>query len=457
MTMTTRRSLLLTASTALLGGLVAARAQTPETRIAGLRGSLDAVDLGMRPGAADDQSRELNEILRSAAAERKPVFLPPGTYVVSNLNLPDFVHLSGIAGATRLVYGGEGHFLLAENAEQIRLSELTIDGANRWLADYAKAIVQITGTGNVSINDCDILGSRKHAISLEACGGSITRTKIAGAAEAAIYCVEGTGFRIADNEIADCANGGILVHRWQVGPDGSLITGNRIARINARAGGTGQYGNGINVFRAGNVLIANNTLSDCAFSAIRSNSGSDVQIVGNQCRGSGETAIYSEFAFEGAVVANNLIDGAANGISIANFNEGGRLAAVSGNLIRNLTTVGPYPEEGFGFGWGIGVEADTAVTGNVIDNAPRAGMLFGWGPYLRGVAATGNVIRNSALGIAVSVVDGIEGVVISNNLFQNTLRGAVVGYRWQERATEDLTRDGSQQFEQLTISGNTVV
>lgn len=455
--MTTRRTFLLTAGSALIGGTAAGRAQSPAIKLADLRGSLDAVDLGMRPGGANDQSRELNAILDRASAERKPVFLPPGTYLVSNLNLPEFVHLTGIAGATRLVYGGEGHFILAENAEQIRLSELTIDGANRWLADYAQATVQVTGTGNINISDCEILGSRKHAISLEASGGSIAGSRITGAADAAIYCVEGNGFRFADNDIADCANGGILVHRWQAGADGSLVTGNRIERIGARSGGTGQYGNGINVFRADNVLIANNNLNDCAFSAIRSNSGSDVQIVGNQCRNSGETAIYSEFSFEGAVVANNLVDGAANGISIANFNEGGRLATVSGNLIRNLSMNGPYPEEGFGFGWGIGVEADTAVTGNVIDNAPRAGMLLGWGPYLRGVVATGNIVRNSAIGIAVTVAEGARATQISNNVFQNTLRGAVIGFLWKDAATEDLTKDDANRYDHLDISGNTVL
>lgn len=457
MTFTTRRSLLIGAGSVLAGGALPAAAQTQDMRLAELRGSLDAVDLGMRPGAGDDQSRELSDILNRASAERKPVFLPPGAYAVSNINLPEFVHLSGVPGATRLVYGGAGHFMMADNAESIRLSGMTIDGANRWLDDYAQATVQVSRTGSVFIDDCDIAGSRKHAVMFEACGGSVTRSRISGAALAAIYSVESLGLRVADNEILDCANGGILIHRWKPAYDGSLITGNRIARIASQAGGTGQNGNGINVYRADNVLIANNTLTGCAFSAIRSNSGTDVQIIGNQCHDSGETAIYSEFSFQGAVVASNLIDGAANGISIANFNEGGRLATVSGNVIRNLSTEGPYDPDGFGFGWGIGVEADTAVTGNVIDEAPRAGILMGWGPYLRGVAATGNVIRNSALGVAVSVVDGVQGVLISNNIFQNTLRGAVVGHRWSERVTGDLTQDGAEQFDQLTVSGNAVV
>ena len=36
------------------------------------------------------------------------------------------------------------------------------------------------------------------------------------------------------------------------------------------------------------------------------------------------------------MIANNLVDKAATGVSVTNFNEGGRLAVVQGNLIRNL-------------------------------------------------------------------------------------------------------------------------
>jgi uncharacterized secreted repeat protein (TIGR03808 family) len=71
------------------------------------------------------------------------------------------------------------------------------------------------------------------------------------------------------------------------------------------------------------------------------------------------------------VIANNIVDGAALGVSITNFDKGGRLAVVQGNLIRNLVgrrPAGTDPNDGAGIG--IGIEADTVVTGNVIENAP---------------------------------------------------------------------------------------
>ena len=75
------------------------------------------------------------------------------------------------------------------------------------------------------------------------------------------------------------------------------------------------------------------------------------------------------------MIANNTVDGAALGIAVTNFNEGGRLAVVQGNLIRNLKSkrpAGTDPDDAAGVG--IAVEADASVTGNVIENAPTAGI-----------------------------------------------------------------------------------
>ena len=61
----------------------------------------------------------------------------------------------------------------------------------------------------------------------------------------------------------------------------------------------------------------------------RLSKSTNIQIVGNTVHNAGETALYSEFGFEGAVIASNIVDGAQTGVSVTNFNEGGRLAVVS--------------------------------------------------------------------------------------------------------------------------------
>ena len=337
----------------------------------------------------------------------------------------------------------------------MELSGLVIDGANQWLGDHTQALVDLRNVPHVVIDNCEIIGSAKNGITLERCGGRIERSRISGAADAGIYSINATGLEIARNTVADCGNGGILVHRWEPGSDGTIVTGNRVERIQARNGGTGQNGNGINVFRAGDVAVTNNKVSDCAFSAIRSNAGSNLQVSANSYLNSGETAIYAEFGFEGAVITGNLVDGATNGISIVNFDSGGRLAVCQGNLIRNLRKTGPYkPEQDF-FGTGISVEADTAVTGNVVENAPNYGIAIGWGEFMRDVVASGNVLRKCRRGIGVSVVDGTGSCVVSDNVISGAGDGAIVGLRWADVASTDLARD-ARRYGKLTVERNQV-
>ena len=205
------------------------------------------------------------------------------------------------------------------------------------------------------------------------------------------------------------------------------------------------------------MIVRGNRVRAAAFSAVRGNAASNLQVIGNSCTGVGEVALYAEFAFEGAVIANNTVDGAAIGVSVTNSNEGGRLAVVQGNLIRNLTPkrpAGADPEDAAGIG--VGVEADTAVTGNVIENAPTAGIFVGWGRNLRDVAVTGNTVRRAGIGVAVSVVPGAGAAVITGNMIAETTQGAVVGMEWKRAVTGDLTRGDTRRFDHLTIEANRV-
>jgi uncharacterized secreted repeat protein (TIGR03808 family) len=457
--MLNRRTLLARSAGFAVIGLTMGKASAkvlPGIEKASMRGSINATELGVQPGALDDQSKAFAKLLNDASDRDAPVFLPPGTYVVSNLTLPARVRLSGVPGASRIVYAGNGHLMMAEQAEHIEMSGLVFDGSNRWMADYAQGLLDLRRVAHLMIDNCQVTGSGKNGLALEHASGRVERSDISGAADAGIYSVEAGGLEISGNAVSDCANGGILVHRWQQAEDGTIVSGNRVERIGARSGGTGQNGNGINAFRAGNVAISGNIVSDCAFSAIRANSSSNLQVTGNTCSRSGETAVYSEFSFEGAIIGNNIIDGAANGISIVNFTEGGRMGVCSNNIVRNLSTTGPYPADPPGFGVGISVEADTTVSGNVVENAPLYGMQIGWGPYLRNVVATGNIIRKAGTGIVVSVVEGAGTAVISDNVIDGARNGAIIGQRWADPATGDLAQSGNAGYAHLTVERNHV-
>jgi uncharacterized secreted repeat protein (TIGR03808 family) len=407
-----------------------------------IRGSLNAVEAGMLPGAFDAQSRVFQDMLDRASQTDQAIYLPAGDYLLSNITLPARVRLAGDKGATRLIYNGGDFFIATKRSSIIELDGVTFDGRSLPLSTDLQAILDIRNCPDTQITHCEITGSTRHALYLEGCSGLVENCAITNAIEAALYSVSAKGIRIAGNTVSDCSNGGIWVHRFEIGDDASQILNNRVSRIGSTNGGTGQWGNGINAYQANNVMIANNTVSDCAFSAIRANSASNVQILGNQCVNSGETGIYAEFKFEGAVINNNVVDGAANGISVVNFNEGGRLATVQGNIVRNLKTEGPYPAEVAGFGYGIAIEADTTATGNTIENAPKAGFLVGWGEFMRNIVITGNVVRKANTGVQLTVIEGTGKAVITDNIFDEIKGAAIGGFRWADQVTGDLAKGG---------------
>jgi uncharacterized secreted repeat protein (TIGR03808 family) len=94
------------------------------------------------------------------------------------------------------------------------------------------------------------------------------------------------------------------------------------------------------------------------------------------------------------------------------------------------------------------------VTGNVVENAPMAGIALGYGRYLRDVAATGNVVRRADIGIAVSVAAGAGTALIANNVISETQSGAIIGMDRQKIVTGDLMKGGAERYAQLTLSGN---
>ena len=125
----------------------------------------------------------------------------------------------------------------------------------------------------------------------------------------------------------------------------------------------------------------------------------------------------------------------------------------AGNLV-GRRPAGTDPNDSAGIG--IGIEADTVVTGNVVENAPNAGIAAGWGAYLRDVAITSNVIRRAEFGITVSVAPGAGAAVIADNMISEVRSGAIVGMEWKKAVTGDLSKDGAVRYAQLSIGGNRV-
>jgi putative cofactor-binding repeat protein len=152
----------------------------------------------------------------------------------------------------------------------------------------------------------------------------------------------------------------------------------------------------------GGLEVARNHVHDCG----------DIGILLHRSRGA-ETG--------SALIAQNIIDRVATGIAVDARVSGARLAVVQANLIRGLffrKTVDPS-------GNGIAVEADSVVTGNVIENAPGFGIVAGRARRLQDVSVTENVVRNAYIGIGIPARRSAGSVRIAGNLISGAENGAI--------------------------------
>ena len=397
-------------------------------------------------------NKDLRRLLEKAIQAGGAFDLPAGRHEISGLMITSPLRLSGVPGQTILVSRDGRPVLTIDGASNVSLHGVTFESADSPPTDDF-ALVTAAGATGLLIESCGFAESPGSGLRLEGCSGRVTGNRFSGIAKTALFARDSKGLEISGNSLTDIGNNGIQVWTSEPREDGTIVSNNRIAHVAARDGGTGQNGNGINIYKAGNVSVSANRVSDCAFSAIRNNGGSNCQIVNNAISRTGEVAIYCEFGFEGAVVSGNLLEDVALGISITNFNEGGRLAVVANNVIRKVTGGGSLPATN---GVGIGAEADTVVTGNVIEDAADTGLSLGWGQYARNLSATGNLLRNCRRGIVFSAADGADRVLIANNRIAGSRDGAILGGDHGSVVTGDLGLDGAEIPGGSQIAGNLV-
>lgn len=439
-----RRNALLGSFASLFATAALAQAQKPQ--------GLDAAQFGVRANVTADQTQQLQRAIDRAAQAEKPLWLAAGIYRSGPLTLRNGSQINGVRGATRITLTRGPSLFAAQEADALTLSNLTLDGGNTALGRDG-GVINLIKARSLRIADCTLTNANGNAIGLFNCDGAVTGNAISDSADNALYCLDNNALDISANTISKSGNGGIRIWQSAKRHDGSIVAGNTIEDTEARAGGDGQNGNAVNVFRAEDVIVRGNTIRRAAFTAVRGNAASHIQILGNQCFALGEVAIYSEYDFIDATIADNLIDGAALGVAVTNFDRGGRGAVVRNNIIRNLVNKRPQggPDSA---GLGIGVEADTVVSGNTIKNAPVMGIEVGSGKYLHNCTVTGNIVRMTGIGIGVSVADGAGAATISDNRLIDAKRGAILGMEWDKPVTGDLINGGAERYPKLRLSGN---
>lgn len=446
--MTLNRRQMMMGSLGLGAGLAAvAGPRTSLAEAATLSGSIKSVvDYGVITDTDRDQTAVLQESIDTAASRGEILHFPAGLYVFKWLTLPENSNLTGVPGQTILRVTGRRFGLMARRVKNIHLSGLTIEGID--MKPHGEPLIAASDVEDFHVSLCRIRKSVANGMSLSNCSGRITDTEIVKAARTGLFCLDSKGLEITHNHVHDCANNGIQVWTSEPAEDGTIVSNNRIQDIRAIEGGSGQNGNGINIFRAGSVQVTGNRITDCEYSAVRGNAASNMQVLGNSCARLGEVAIYAEFGFEGALIANNLVDKAASGISITNYNEGGRMAVAQGNLIRNLFLRNNKR------GVGIAVEADAVVTGNMIEGAPGGGIMIGWGKYLRDVNATGNLVRDARIGIGISIDNEAGYAYVTNNMISGTKEGGIRAMDHEKLLGPDLARTSSESYRNIAVIGN---
>jgi uncharacterized secreted repeat protein (TIGR03808 family) len=434
--------------------LLAAAAALPALAApAWAQATLDATDLGIEGDSLQDQTAALQPALVTAAEQGAALALPAGMIFAHALDIPAGTRLFGVPGSTVLSAWGDGPVARIAGRKGVRLIDIGFDAGTGGPTDGEGGLLEITDSEDVVVSGCRFENSRGSGLWVRAGASTIEDCAFSGHAESAIFVLDSLGMTITGNRIRACGNGGIRVWRSAQGVDGSRISGNTISAIRWDDGGNGQNGNGVNVFRAGGVIVSDNHITDCAFSAVRLNATNDCLVRGNVCLDSGECAIFSEFGFSGSIVADNVVDGAVQGISITNFDQGGRLAVVSGNIVRNIVERS-LTNPDFTSGTGIHAEADTLVSGNVVEGVPGVGISAGWGPYLRDGVVSDNIVRECRAGIVVSVAPDAGKAVISGNLVTGSGAG-IVGMAWDEVRSADLVADAGR-YPNVSLNGNVV-
>lgn len=394
----------------------------------------------LMPESEADQSSALQTALHIATGTGH-LRLPAGRFRVAGIRFPGNLVVEGVPGATWLVASGAPVGAVA-GVSNVVLRDIGFAGDSG-----PAALFDIESSNAITLERCAFRDSPGTGLGLFAAEATIRDCDFEGHGDAAIHALDNAGVLITGNRITRCGSAGIRVWQSQSGPDGTIVVNNRISNIDWRGGGNGQNGNGINVYLADEVIVADNHISDCAFTAIRLNTTRNTQVSGNQCFTSGEVAIFSEFGFSGSVIAQNIVDGAAGGISITNMDTGGEVAVCTGNIVRNITPRSEVNPDTTPFG--IYAEAEVAVSGNTVENVPGVAIGAGWGPYLRNVAVTGNVVTASRIGIGVSVADGAGAVTLSGNLLTDC-DYPIAGLAWSELIEGDLAA-AVQNYPHVTI------
>lgn len=244
-------------------------------------------------------------------------------------------------------------------------------------------------------------------------GRSILRSRAEGAATLGIIKAE------------DIRLEGLVLDGSDGAGDGALLEATEVQQlevVNCRF--IGSSGDGVALRRVSG-RIADCDIGGCRNMALIGEDPLGLEVVRNHIHDCGDIGILVRRSTAGetgrARIADNVIDRVATGITVDSEVDGARPVVVRSNLIRNLffrKTVDPH-------GNGIAIEADSVVTGNIIENVPGFGIVAGRTRQLSDVSVTSNVIRKAYIGIGIPAHRPAWSALITGNLISGAENGAI--------------------------------
>ncbi len=282
------------------------------TLIPALSGSLMVqAAFGQMVPAWPDAATDLTETLQAAidgARDTGHLALPAGRFSTRGLRLPSGFMLTGVPGATQLVHLAALP-CLAPRVSQHR-SGRTVDRrqrcGRRGVAWRTCPLCRLRERDHPRLRGFQYGAQRHHADEIIRAGRKLPgeRQRLYGAVRLRrrrrLYRGQHHCRMRQWGHQGLARRSGRRRHNHFGQPD----LGHRLGRWWERA-----ERNGINIFRADEVIVSGNHISDCAFSAVRLNATNNTHITGNTCLASGEVAIFSEFSFTGSVIANTSSTG----------------------------------------------------------------------------------------------------------------------------------------------------
>ncbi|HEY7669038.1 MAG TPA: right-handed parallel beta-helix repeat-containing protein [Hyphomicrobium sp.] len=242
---------------------------------------------GVAPlGSTADHTAMLQHAADAAAQSGRPLFLPPGLYSTGRLELRSGTHLTGIPGKSILRCRDGGGLIGVEQAADIRLDGLVLDGHGRDMG-VDGALLAANMATRLQLSNCRFLRSGSGGILVSRCEDVVVT-----------------------NNIVDKAATGIAVTEGAQGGSPALIQGNLVRNLFFRKVAVA-HGNGIAI--DADAVVKGNIVGNAPGFGILVSSAGDVSVSHNRIRNTHiGIGIPAEVA-ETARLASNKISNAQNG------------------------------------------------------------------------------------------------------------------------------------------------